>query len=186
MISGRIIWSAFFVAICLPAVSAAQSSAIPGGDVSVGATFVRDSVPSNLIGWSVSASRRTADHLSIVGELGRHSGDETVTLLTFPAITSRYRYVESAVAGGVRMSIGSGSQPLPFAQILLGLNRRETISNASTTRNSLAVDTTLGLDVRLAGRLAARFQGGWRYLMTDTRYRNEIRATVGLTFLFGG
>jgi hypothetical protein len=174
----------------MPAVAAAQSAgpAASWGDVALGATFVRDSVPSNLVGWSVSGSRRTTPRLSTVVEVTRHTGDETLTLLSFPPVTAKYRYAELGVAGGARVGFESRTSVQPFAQLLVGLNRRETrpsTSNASSAKSCAVVDTALGADSGVSKYVSLRLQGGWRYLLTDLRYRNELRFLAAASISLG-
>jgi hypothetical protein len=188
---------AWLCAMSLPAAVAAQTPAqppapmqMPAGDVALSGTFVRDSVPSDLFGWSLSASRHTTPHLSAVGELSRHAGDQRKP--NFPGnvifVTPLNHYVETAGAFGVRFSAEPGSRSLPFAQVLIGLNHRQTTTSSMATpisKNCLSVDTIFAVDIRVNGPLAARVGAGWRYLLTDDRYHNELRAIAGLTILIG-
>lgn len=165
----------------LPASAFAQSA--PAVDLAVSGAYVRDSQPLNMGGWVVSAAKRLSGPVSIVGEVGRHSGSTEVTLLTFPARTSKIEDAELGVSGGLRFGGGGGAKVRTFAQILTGWNRRTfNGANAATTWQ---LQPELGLDVNMTEAVALRVQLGWRYLMTTSSYRNEFRFATGVAFKLG-
>jgi hypothetical protein len=171
----------------LPAVASAQSSSTTSGamDVSIGATYVRDSVPTNMIGGLASVSRRLSPTSSVVVEVGRHAGDVSATLLTFPPMTSTTQYTETTAAAGLRLALNPGPRAVPFGQLLVGINSRRTErASVSASHTTWQVQPELGVDVRIADRIWMRTQFGWRYLMDDSRYRNQFRASAGVVFRF--
>lgn len=158
----------------------------PSIDVSFGAAYVHDSAPTHLIGWLASASRAIGPSTSLVAEVGRHAGDNQVTLLSFPPINATTNYTETSASGGLRFAIKPGARTMPFGQLLVGINSRRTErSSFSGTTTTWQVQPDLGMDVLLSGRFCARAQIGFRYLMNDAIYRNEFRASVGLVVRFG-
>lgn len=173
----------------LPAVASAQSVAATAGamDVSIGATYVRDSVPTNMIGGLASASRLLSPSTSVVLEVGRHTGEVSATLSTFPPILSSTRYTETTAAGGVRLAINPSPRAIPFAQLLVGINARRTErSSVSSSHTTWQLQPELGVDFLVSDRIGLRTQFGWRYLMDDSRYRNQFRASVGVLLRFAG
>lgn len=182
----------------VPSVAAAQSRrptvlTTPSYDVSFGGSYVHDSAPTHMTGWLASAARRIGPSVSVVGELGRHSGDIHISLvgfplslLTSPTIESTTKYTETSVAAGMRWAVQPDARVLPFAQFLLGLDSRRTARSSSNgTSTTWHMQPELGMDVRLVNNICARTQIGWRYLMADAIYRNEFRASVGLVARLG-
>jgi hypothetical protein len=168
---------------CLPGASAFAQSA-PAVDVAVLGAYVRDSQPMNMKGVVVSAAKRLSGPVSIVGEVGRHSGTSEVTLLLFPSRTITLEDTELGVSGGLRFGGGSGAKVRTFAQILTGWNRRTF--NGANPAHTWQLQPELGLDVNMTEAVALRLQLGWRYLMTTSSYRNEFRLATGVAFKIGG
>lgn len=183
----RTMRSAIFVTLLFaiqPA--AARGQTRPAADVAVGATIARDSVPATLAGVLLSASRPTSDRLGLVIEAGRHSGTESATLLTFPVQGLRYHYTETSAAAGLRYLVSPDPQGMvPFVQLQLGINRRHSSGAVTSATTSLVVQPELGIDFGISKAFALRAQAGWRYLMTDARYRNEIRGALSAVIRLG-
>ncbi len=107
-------------------------------------------------------------------------------MLSFPVQGLRYHYTETSAAAGLRYFVSPDQQGMmPFVQLQVGVNRRHASGAITSATTSLVVQPELGIDFGISKAFALRAQAGWRYLMTDARYRNEIRGALSAVIRLG-
>jgi hypothetical protein len=144
------------------------------GDVTVGYSYL--SAPADgvglPVGWLVSASRRVAGPLSVVGEVGGNyllDGGDAVQFHTAQA--------------GVRVGWSTPGQLPLYAQVLVG-GAFAACCGDSAAR--LSIEPGLGVQVPVANRTSIHAGIGFPLMLGDTPPPALIRAHVGVGFTFQG
>ncbi len=161
----------FRLALILLAISPVlhAQAVLPKANVFLGYSynhFSSNGFSDSLNGWELSGEGQVFPFLGIVGDYSSHFGDNKLH--------------EQNFLFGPRASVTVG-RVTPFAQLLIG-GAHINVNPGSDTSFATAVGG--GVDWRLRGPLAWRFQGDYLHTSFFGSAQNNVRFSTGLVFRF--
>jgi hypothetical protein len=153
----------------------ASAQGVPSGDFSAGyrlVHFASDIDETFPAGWYVDAAGNLTDSIGIVGEFGGNYKDisgQSVKLHTY--------------AGGLRASVRSNPNVVPFGQLLFGGGTISPEGEDSSTEALMQVGA--GVDLATTARVGLRVGVDYIRVFAEDEGVNLIRFAVGAVVPFG-